>query len=100
VIQFPTPAPFGPHPVADGLFSPAQQQFLHTAPQTIYDPAAGAFNFNFKQQQQQQQQQFLSGMGGFYGNPWAQVPDVMRKPVHFPAMAMPQQPEEVQNACY
>jgi uncharacterized membrane protein YgcG len=95
-IQFPTPALFGPHPGADGIFNPAQQRFVHTALQAIYDPAAGAFDF----QQQQQQQQFLSGMGGFSGNPWAQAPDVMRKPVRFPAMAMSQQPEEVQNACY
>jgi hypothetical protein len=89
-IQFPTPEPFRLQPGADGIFNPAQQRFVHTAPQAIYHPAAGAFDF----QQQQQQQQFLLGIGGFYRNSWAQAPDVMRKPVCFPAMAM------LQNACY
>jgi hypothetical protein len=66
-IQFTTPAPFGPYPGADRIFNPAQQRFVHTAPQAIYDPAAGAFDFQHHQQQQQQQQQFLSGMGGLSG---------------------------------
>jgi hypothetical protein len=52
-VQFPTPAPFGPQPGADRIFNPAQQRFVHTTPQAIYTPAAGAFNI------QQQQQQFL-----------------------------------------